>query len=115
MKHLFVTYEIAKLLNEKGFNEPCLAYFETENTLNFMDTEYGSITPTTKEGLKIDAPLPQQAIEWLDLRGIAIMHYFNTNCMKWQYIIVEKHNKGLSDNYYDVNEAIKYAIELINI
>ena len=34
MKHLFVSYEIALILQEKGFDEPCLAIFLNERSVN---------------------------------------------------------------------------------
>lgn len=37
MNKLFVSYELAKLAKEKGFNEPCLAYY-AENKILQMDT-----------------------------------------------------------------------------
>lgn len=118
MKNQFVTLEIAKQLKDKGFNEKCIAYYTADkNELqlvqgynNLMFADYVHLSNTVKS---VPAPLWQQVIEWFDLRGIAIMHYFNTNAMEWQYIIVEKQTKSMSDNYYSSNEAILEALKLI--
>ena len=106
MKRLFLNKALSKQLKKKGFDEPCIAitngktlfYGKFHNQHSYYDC--GLI-------------LYQQAIDWLDLRGIALMHYFNTNIMKWQYIIVEKQTKAMSDNFYDVNKAIIEALKLI--
>lgn len=65
IKDLFVSYEIAKKLKEKGFNEPCLAYTVTDNirgdqTEMFKDGAIlrNSETPVTT------APLYQQVVDW---------------------------------------------------
>lgn len=63
MKHLFVPYEIALKLKEKGFNEPCFgAYYQDDKELvplkwfdnNNLRVDLGKIT----------APLYQQVIDW---------------------------------------------------
>ncbi len=64
MKELFINCKLAEKLIAKGFKEQCIAYWETEKTLNFVNTEYGSIMPTEKNGLGIDAPMYQQVMDW---------------------------------------------------
>lgn len=82
MKKLFVSYEIAKLLKEKGFNESCIAYYETKVTLNFLDTHFGAIIPTNKDGFGVDAPLFQQVIDWFrEKHNIRIVDSLHTNTM----------------------------------
>lgn len=69
MKHLFVTYEIAKLLKEKGFNEMCFAYYPStclnpdllipsqyKETAIFYDRPHNTLTL---------APMHQQVIDFL--------------------------------------------------
>lgn len=78
MKHLFVSYEIAKLLKDKGFDEECLYYYfptgivgETIYKLlskeHEVDLDGTSIDKGYKLGLfqlTVPAPLYQQVIDW---------------------------------------------------
>ena len=78
MENEFVTYEIAKLLKELNFDEPCLAwyYFNEENSsyaLNSFKQDYGDKFDWWKyseldSDVYVDhlmAPLWQQVINWL--------------------------------------------------
>lgn len=59
----YCSYEIAKLLKEKGFDDPCLSYFWSEG----IDTSYTDIPFTQKnmyEG-QILRPTHQMAMKWL--------------------------------------------------
>ena len=72
IKHLFVSYDIAKQLKEKGFDEPCLAWHlwdGTELNKEFKDKVsqplYSPKTNTEfQEAKHIGAPLYQQVIDW---------------------------------------------------
>lgn len=68
MKHLFVSYEIAKELKEKGFDEECLYYYYGGNELfSFIENDkplwmnHNNSTFNTC----CSAPLYQQVIDWL--------------------------------------------------
>jgi hypothetical protein len=74
MENLFVPYEIAKQLKEKGFNEQCLSTY----TWNGIKTTYDTLTcisenpQTIKERLNknndkytCSAPMWQQVVDWL--------------------------------------------------
>ena len=78
MENEFVTYEIAKLLKELNFDEPCLAwyYFNEENSsyaLNSFKQDYGDKFDWWKyseldSDVYVDhlmAPFWQQVINWL--------------------------------------------------
>ena len=78
MENEFVTYEIAKLLKELNFDEPCLAwyYFNEKNSsyaLNSFKQDYGDKFDWWKyseldSDVYVDhlmAPLWQQVINWL--------------------------------------------------
>lgn len=61
----FVTYETAKLLKEKGFNEPCLAwYYSDRSALGKLHLEYSE--PNTKYHL--NAPTYCQVIDWIFIK-----------------------------------------------
>ena len=62
MKKEFVTYEQALALNELGFDEPCLVFYNGK----FLDsTDYNFDDGTSKDiGLCTKAPLKQQVFRW---------------------------------------------------
>ncbi len=59
MKNLFVSYETAKQLKNKGFNEPCLAIYQETNYLLLGECRGYNMSHD------IYAPLYQQAISFL--------------------------------------------------
>ena len=74
----YVTFEIAKKLKEKGFNEPCYAFYTEQGSLqwNNIDTYYRpnqeisleDLTQTYNNGNSIcspDAPTISQVLKWL--------------------------------------------------
>ena len=63
----FTTYDIAKGLKDLGYNGLCIAYFETPLILNFYDFKYGCKIYTELDEFSINAPLWQDAIDWLEL------------------------------------------------
>lgn len=71
MENLFVTYEIAKKLKEKGFNEPTMAYYNEKDEFVFVPYNNedinlpNKVTKTENENNYSSAPLWQQAIDWL--------------------------------------------------
>ena len=69
MEEQFVTKEIAKRLKEKGFDEPCYAYFRKEDDALIMissgiaGVKYSYITDDP-----LLAPLWQQVIDWFRVK-----------------------------------------------
>jgi len=62
MKNLFVPYETALLLAEKGYNEPCFAtYNKLSSGVDLIEKKFGINRLSTL----VAAPLYQQAVEWL--------------------------------------------------
>jgi hypothetical protein len=62
MKEQFVPHEIALKLKEKGFDEPCLGYFDPLYK-KLVIWENGSTNSTSNW---VYAPLWQQVIDWLE-------------------------------------------------
>jgi hypothetical protein len=122
MKEQFVTYEIAKLLKELGFNEPCMKYIYTGNTAVNIDT-YHECLPRlayyfNKEDMCISIPLWQQVIDWLrekyDYHICSIPLFKNSNIEKRQSQI---HVWKSSDKpiIFDRNKTINEVItEILN-
>jgi len=83
MKDLFLPYELAVKLKEKGFDEPCLTYY-LNKTFCFGSSETGKADSIGKnltnsswcgnnfasnsESLFVSAPLYQQVVNWVFLK-----------------------------------------------
>ena len=120
MENEFVTYEIAKLLKELNFDEPCLAwyYFNEENSsyaLNSFKQDYGDKFDWWKyseldSDVYVDhliAPLWQQVIDWFDSKGLLVGTIIVDNLYK-STINKINYETGLFNSR---NESIKRAIE----
>ena len=116
MENEFVTYEIAKLLKELNFDEPCLAwyYFNEENSsyaLNSFKQDYGDKFDWWKyseldSDVYVDhliAPLWQQVIDWL--REKYDLHIDNGWCISDPF--------GNSQCGYDISVYNKIKDEFI--
>lgn len=57
MQRLFVKYELAKLLKEKGFNDNCLGFFNQSKKLIISDNY---------NDYHLTAPTFEQVIDWLE-------------------------------------------------
>lgn len=126
MKHLFVPYELALKLKEKGFNDPCCMYFnEGMLQLNISLFHSPFRLKDLSEG-RVLAPLYQQVIDWFrDAYSIDIFtnaHYKTDNSIAGYLFDVydrrEKYgtHKGCfeSPNYYEaLNKAIEQALKII--
>lgn len=137
MKHLFVPYEIALKLKEKGFDEPCLGYYSPHN-LNYVyhDTIYSNIWEEFKgsnNGLPV--PLYQQVIDWFrekhKLMLIQSCVPSKNNSLLFGFIIQylneleeagtskvmihrrERNTSGYESYYEALNKAIEEALKLI--
>lgn len=70
MKELFVPYALAIQLKEKGFQEPCLAYYQVSKLfsegykLNYIQYEEDNPLINNMLSKDISAPLYQQVIDW---------------------------------------------------
>ena len=120
MENEFVTHEIAKLLKELNFDEPCLAwyYFNEENNsyaLNSFKQDYGDKFDWWKyseldSDVYVDhliAPLWQQAIDWCDSKGLLVGTIVVDNLYKSTINKINYETKL----FHSRNESIKRAIE----
>lgn len=127
MNHLFVPYEIAKKLKEKGYDELCLCYYDLNSKalqitkctggLYYRNSEIGIL------GANITSPIHQQVTDWLREKHkmcIVVMRNYDG----WCYGIIDfKHgNKHLEINgenleietfYEALTTAIEHALKLI--
>ena len=61
VKEAYVSFEVAKLLKEKGFNEPTWTRYEDDNEVIFGDKYDWNNSPMGQ----ISAPTHQMAMKWL--------------------------------------------------
>lgn len=61
IKERYINHEVANLLKDKGFNEPCVGYYSTEGKLKLLN-----YAETNSEWFKnTSAPTQQMACDWL--------------------------------------------------
>jgi predicted ATP-grasp superfamily ATP-dependent carboligase len=117
MENLFVPYEIALKLKEKGFDEPSLAYYDKDK--DFIIGILNNI------GLKrfISAPLYQQVVDWFREKHKIVIYvglYDREDVNSWKYEITkygEYKLMGMSKQfpctYYEaLTKAIEEALKL---
>lgn len=97
MKHLFVTQEVAKKLQEIGFEEPCLAYYKNGELYAFSQLNGKKLTGTSFK-IRLCAPIWQQVTDWLKTKGFSI---------KTDYL------DSQPDYYLALNETILKQLEII--
>ena len=131
----FVTFDIAKILNEKGFREKCLAYYDvldnvgvlynTQYTDDFSPCQYTDLlfSHNSGEGKQtddseycVDAPTISQVVDWL-LTEKDI--YVNVDCSCYDtfmffYTIYKKGEiafevVGFNEEWYDTPQEATLA------
>lgn len=102
MKDLFVPYELAVKLRDKGFNVACLATIDQTDFIHIKGTKYpvrGAMCY-----MEYPAPLWQQVIDWLrEEKKIIIL--IEHNCTNYQFCLSENYDVHLAnDRQYDFDE-----------
>ena len=125
IKEDYVSYEVAKLLKDRGFDEPCHCFYEYKKRLyNDMYKYFPNGMKNSdhdKEGNKgVSAPTHQMACRWLrevynvviEINSIWIVGFGYNYIAR---IVVEGESKKCLKhyNYYEeaVEAAIKYTLE----
>lgn len=68
MDHLFVSFELASELKEKGFNEPCFSYYYNFGNNIFCNcNNLGEMKSHRNSGFLtyVSRPIHQQVVDWL--------------------------------------------------
>lgn len=121
MKHLFVSYEIAKLLKDKGFNEECLGTWCNYH-LQLIDNPKFIKKNKKFVGKHLNmfcsAPLYQQVIDWFrEKHNIHISLNQHVNYYKpWLDLnnkLIGLHCDITTSYYQALDKAIFEAIKLI--
>jgi hypothetical protein len=96
MKYLFVPYTLALLAKEKGFDEPCLAYYYKDIDETIMDlclfsrSDCRDITGFSYKDVNeffITAPLYQQLVDWFRDKHSIIIEIPSDHTSDLKYVI----------------------------
>ena len=115
----YVSYEVAKLLKEKGFDWECLAYWFIGTDRNFSISK----TPQNWNEVKTDldwlsCPTHQMACKWLREKHVVIVvipksFYADGSCGSWAYSIWADDNSEVDgeEEWKELYESYEQAIE----
>lgn len=126
IKEAYVSFEVAKLLKEKGFNEYCLKnYWSSDKELHDWKWElsYNRNSDGNSNTKDCSAPTQAMAVAWLrEKYGISI-EISALNQYQWVYAIyrllkdsvAEVWNDGTYVSHEDAtDDALKYCLENLN-
>jgi hypothetical protein len=99
----FVSYEAAKLLKEKGYDDEYIIFYNKNGELiiPYDKEEYHVLYPCTTKA---------EAIDWLESKGIVVevnMNYCGLN--NWHYIL---HRENIFETIYSENDDIYFSTRL---
>ena len=120
IEEAYVSFETAKLLRDKGFREPTVAYAYSQNMISYYSR------PRTIDDMEVESgryPLPtqQMAMRWLrEIHKICIVVYPFTHRERGTYTsdictttmtMEEGHLRGVWNTYEEaVEESVKYCL-----
>lgn len=129
MEKLFVTFDLASKLKDKGFDEFCFAFFEKFNRNDEAYYEFKLCQKPSRNSIKdwyymndktqaVTTPLYQQCVDWLrEKHGIEL----SSPCKKDKDLgvfyggYIKKHDddfgKSYGSNFRDYYEAYNHGIE----
>ena len=113
IKENYVSFEIAKLLKEKGFDEPCLMCYNSDKKLD----NYGHYNSyKNSDVFSLTAPTLQMAMKWLrEIHNIhiTIYPYGEYSCNNYQFDVYKDNNFVVSkdDGYITYEQACEAAIK----
>ena len=123
IKEDYVSFETAKLLKEKGFNEPCRKIYFTNGDLTDADASYlceitNSCMPGFRQNGLCTSPTQQMVMKWLrEVHGLFIRITEDITGSVFEWSIYQK-NYGcrmstcVEDSYEQACEAaIKHCLE----
>ena len=127
IEEAYVSFEVAKLLKEKGFDEYCRYFYdcETPNTGYLSNKKYGESIHNSKvyDGRNLVAcPTHQMAMAWLrEVHNIIIEPESVWNGKEWEYLLFVVTPQNADSPYYEHNPyksyeecieaALKYVLE----
>jgi hypothetical protein len=119
----YVSFETAKLLRKKGFDELCRSYWSDNNSLSFEHTKW--FVANDNDFVYLLRPTLQMAMKWLrEKHGIftIVQPNFQPDCIKFDAYILPYHpdkapnaaiSMGMCEDTYGAvcDTAIKYCLE----
>jgi len=123
MKHLFIPYELAVIAKEKGFNEPCLACYDSPTKISQNNADEGiDFNERVRNSTLVQcitAPLYQQIVDWFRDKHNLMIEIGLEDSNLFDYIIGNMITKKvIKRNYLESNnlhktyyEALEKAIE----
>lgn len=122
MKHLFVPYELALKLKEKGFDEKCFGFYRDEGNLQFWNITYNCRSNSdcvkiydSDDGFGCTSPLYQQVIDWFREKHNIFIWVEKGDSFFHAFIKIKNKKERIpSSTYYEaLNKAIEEALKLI--
>jgi len=118
MKDLFVPYELAVKLKEKGFNHVCIKYWIEHDNKLFLSN---GLSQYEINQVNILAPLWQQVIDWLrEYHMVNIVVAYDYETCRWQVKQQYSNTENeldidvlYKDYYSALQSGIEKALELI--
>ena len=121
IKEAYCSYEVAKLLKEKGFDEPCYQKYDCNGDLSFNHVGYINDENPCEDFCAL-APTHQMAMAWLrDVHHIAINigwgEVFEEQYRWWSIVLNMDNGDILYDENYQasyeesVETTLKYCLE----
>lgn len=113
IQEAYVSFDIAKLLKEKGFNEPTFTYYEVEDDECVIC--FHEVTIANHFYGQYPRPTHQMSLSWLREKGVYISVLFDyyDGCYIYEVTHHKEHYDGFHfDTYEEATEAaIKYSLE----
>lgn len=119
MEKYFVTYNQALLLNELGFDKPCIAFFNGKHHDYKIDDENGSVVAFINTNMDIgkclNRPLKTQVFEWVreKHRLCGVPQYFTGGfyCYTINDMKDQKESNRLFTEFETIDEAESACID----
>ena len=91
-----VSYEVAKLLKEKGYNEETISYYNNIGKLYLGNGHFNH----NAYAICLSAPTKAEAIDWLESKGIIVEAFYTS--YHWFFSIIDFNVKQriFADEYY---------------
>lgn len=120
MKHLFVPYEIALILKQKGFDEPCLGWWWINGDIFYSGDIAVQYLKDNASSNGCSAPLYQQVVDWFrEAEGVHIhikRDWDNGNMLGFEGIVETDMGVEYTETYPTYYEALTEAInQALNI
>lgn len=105
----YVSYEAAKLLKEKGYNEECECAIDEDGDIYTCEYRMNQDLPEWKWS----CPTKSEAINWLEGKGLVIvlspatiLQKDGTNIIVWRFYVV-RGTEGWYNNYGDYKTRLE--------